>query len=354
MLVINDTHLGVNRAGGTTPVSRLMLAEYTLQQFDSLISMADDYCLINGDLLDGFLVDNRTLQSVFRVLSAHLNGGLKKLYLARGNHDLSKDSTKLSSFDLLGFMLTEAFPGRVVVITEPKQIQWADGCGLVLPHAPNQDVFDTWLQRAPELAPAGSLLFVHANYNNGFAAEADHSLNVSPEQAAVLGEHFRRIVFGHEHQARNDTNGLVVVVGNQFPTSVSDCLGNDRKTALSVRGGELYPLVTWEAAGSFYQVDWSKTHMVPEGTQFIRVTGEASDEQASDVLEAISRLRKAHKAFVISNAVTINGQALDASALDAVEAVQQFNILDFLYDCLTPAQVDRLKGYAAEKENNNA
>lgn len=354
MLVINDTHIGIARAGGTTPISRALLGSYTLQQFDNLFTHNHDgYVLINGDLLDGFMIDNRTLQLVFQILRHHADN-LEQLYLARGNHDVSKDSTKLSSFDLLCFMLQQASPSRVTVITEPTRIEWPGGAGVVLPHAANQDLFDLWMAQAEEMAAGAQFLFVHANYDNNFAAEADHSLNVSAEQAAELHRTFRFVVFGHEHQASQHKGNGVLVVGNQFPTSISDCLGNDRKKALQLHGNVIHEVETWTAQGSYYECQWTQTHMVPEGSQFVRLVGEASDEQASEVLEAVSRLRKAHDAFVISNAVTINGRALDTSANDALEEVQKFSVLDFICEHMTEPQAETLRTLAAKRESNHA
>lgn len=354
MLVINDTHIGTSRAGGTTPVSRALLSAYALQQLDDLFEHDHDgVVLINGDLLDGFLVDNRTLQQTFQTLRRRAEQ-LQRLYLARGNHDVSKDSTKLSSFDLLGFMLLEALPDKVTVITEPARINWPGGAGVVLPHAANQDLFELWMEQAEQMADGAQFLFVHANFDNAFAVEADHSLNVSSSQAARLHQTFRYIVFGHEHQARQHKANGVLVLGNQFPTSISDCLGNDSKSALQLHGNVVRPVETWNAQGSYYQCDWSMTHMVPEGVQFIRLVGEASDEQASEVLEAVSRLRKAHNAFVIGNAVTINGRALDASANDALEEVQKFSVLEFICQHMTDSQAERLRTMAAKRENSNA
>ena len=356
MLVINDLHAGTNRAGGTTPVSRALLADYVFNNIDDLLKRSDDgYTLINGDALDGFLVDNRTLQRLFQSLSRFLSDPrCQHLYLARGNHDVSKDSTKLSSFDLLGFMLKELAPEQVTVITEPTRINWSGGSGVVLPHAPNQDTFEAWMARAEELADGSKFLFVHANYDNEFAVEADHSLNISADQAKQLNRTFRYIVFGHEHQARQNKGNGVIVLGNQFPTSISDCLGNERKVCMVLIGEDIHMEDTWKAQGSYYECDWSQVHMVPETAQFVRLTGEASDEQASEVLETVSTLRKSHRAFVIGNAVTINGRALDASASDALEEVQKFSVLDFICQHMTPEQAAALRAMAARRETDNA
>ena len=351
MLVINDTHLGVNRSGGTTPLTYATLLEYTHEQFDRLLDLGspDGCVLINGDLFDGFLVSNSVLLRTFKAISDRIDSGLiDKLYLARGNHDIARDTAKLSSFDLLGALLTEAFPQAVVVINEPTRISWGgDAQGWVVPHAPNQDIYQLWIDEVK--AQPAPFVFVHANWNNGFAAESDHSLNLSQEQCAALeAAGVSKIVFAHEHQQGTRPNG-VVIVGNQYPTSVSDCLGNTYKRALQIDGGQISEVVTWQDKGSYFEVDWTRLDLIPEDAQFVRIKGEADDEQSASVTEAVSALRKKHSAFVITNAVTVDGRALDVSALEAVEQVQRFDVIKFLFDNLKKEQADYLRPMLKER-----
>jgi metallophosphoesterase superfamily enzyme len=353
MLVLNDVHLGVNRSGGTTPLTHATLLEYTHERFDRLLDIGSiDRCtLINGDLFDGFLVSNAVLLRTYASICARLESGvILTLFLGRGNHDVSKDSTKLSSFDLLCALLVDAYPQRVVVIIEPTLIAWQesdDAQAWVVPHAPNQDIFDMWIEQVRnEPTP---FVFVHANYDNGFAAESDHSLNLSKEQCATLeAAGVRKIVFGHEHQQGTRPNG-VLIVGNQFPTSIADCLGNSYKRALEIDGGKITERETWTDKGSYFECDWAKLDQIPQDVQFVRIRGEATDEQAASVLEAISTLRKRHSAFVITNAVIVNGRSLDVSSMEAVEQVQTFDVLEFLYSNFDEDQVTYLKKLHKER-----
>src|SRR6266571_2250155 len=345
MLVINDLHLGVNRSGGTTPLTHATLLAYTHEKFEQLLDIGspDGHVLINGDLFDGFLVSNAVLLRTYAELAVRLGDGrIGMLYLARGNHDVSKDSTKLSSFDLLAALLTDSYPNSVIVINDPTMIAWGGGAeGWVVPHAPNQDIFDLWVSIVKD--DPTPFVFLHCNYDNGFAAESDHSLNITKEQCAALeAAGVSKIILAHEHQQGTRPNG-VVIVGNQFPTSVSDCLGNTYKRALQIDGGQISEVVTWEDKGSYFECEWSKLDQIPEDAQFVRVKGEASDEQAAAVLEAVSQLRKKHSAFVVTNAVVVNGRALDVSAIEAVEQVQQFDVTEFLFDNLSADQVDYLR-----------
>lgn len=357
MLTINDLHLGVHRTGGTTPLSYALLSNYAHDCFGQLIALVeqDEDLLINGDLFDGFVISNNDLVRTFNtILDAFRLGRIRKVILSRGNHDISKNTEKLSSFDVLGSMLTAALGiERVHVVIEHEVVTTDAGEVWVLPHLPNQDLFSLALDDiAGDPRP---YLFVHANFDNGFAEEADHSLNMSKVQAERLNRAgVKSIIFGHEHQQRQESSG-VFVVGNQFPTSIADCLGNNQKRALHVNQHSMLTIATWEDKGSYMEVDWNKLGTVPAEVEFLRVKGEATAEQAADVLAAVSALRKSHNAFVITNAVEVDGRSMDVSALEAVENVQRFDVLTFLKDNLDPAQraaVDAI--VATRKETEDA
>jgi hypothetical protein len=181
------------------------------------------------------------------------------------------------------------------------------------------------------------------------AAQTDHSLNITKEQCAALeASGVKHLIFAHVHQQGTHPNG-VLIVGNQFPTSVSDCLNNTSKRCLEIENGVIRERVTWEDKGSYFEVDWSRLDQIPEDAQFVRVKGEATDEQAAAVLEGISQLRKKHSAFVISNAVVVNGRSLDVSSLEAIEQVQAFDVTEFLFSNLSAEQRDYLRPMLKER-----
>src|SRR5580700_2756030 len=129
MLFTSDTHISPNRTGGTTPLTHATLMEYVHENFEKLLDIptTDGCVLIGGDLNDGFTIPNAAVLRTFNAFKTRLeSNAIRKLFLARGNHDLSKDTTKLSSFDLLGALLVDTYPQRVVVITEPTLIAWGE------------------------------------------------------------------------------------------------------------------------------------------------------------------------------------------------------------------------------------
>lgn len=339
--VINDLHLGVIRAAGTTPVTAYALRQFALEQFDMLLGRAADHdLLINGDLFDTDHIPYADLLEAYKMLAEWLisNPGCM-LYLPPGNHDLSKTMTTMSSQQFLCSLLKALTPSRVVVPVAGEAITVAGAPGWIIPHMPNQEQFDIELKKVPKV----KYLFLHCNFDNGFAAESDHSLNLSKEQATKLD--VERIVLGHEHQRTMGLTGKVMVPGNQFPTSVADCLGNKDKymTVITEDKFELVP--TWEGAGSFQRVNWRELGETDASAQFIRVEGEAADTEAPSVVSAISKLRKAHNAFVITNAVKIAGHD-DELVAESMEKVANFNVVHALMALLekkNPAWTAKVK-----------
>jgi len=98
--LIGDPHLGrVFRTG--VPTHRLgEREELVFQQFKHEIFEGDDDIIVMGDLFDTFTIDNTLLLKVADIFNA-LDARGKAIYILRGNHDLSRDSTRSSSFDVL-------------------------------------------------------------------------------------------------------------------------------------------------------------------------------------------------------------------------------------------------------------
>lgn len=324
LTVINDWHLGAVRSGGTTPASALQLREDLLRQGEEILENTNGDLLVNGDLFDGPDIPRADLLRAVRMFSNwSQNAGSGDLFLANGNHDLDKNSTRLSSFQFFAKLLCELHPDRVVHITEGTVLDQHDA--YVIPHVANQDLFNLELEKVP----ACRYLFVHANYDNQFAVESDHSLNLSKAQAEALPVEY--IVFGHEHQARTELGGKVVIVGNQFPSSISDCLGNCDKSLLVIEDGAYKLHTTWTAEGDYSAQDWRD---LQDTGRFIRVTGTATAAEADKVVTVLGRFRREAKALVITNAVKIEGVDDGAEMALSHEEVTSFNVLEALLEYL--------------------
>lgn len=361
-MILNDIHIGVQRQAGTTPMSQEALRTYLFTQLRStLAASTEDRLLVLGDLFDTFEVPPRDWIETFLILSEWLGhkpveGLARNLILVAGNHDHSPKASKVSSFQVLCRVLLESFRDqtRIVGIDEWAEI---DKGVIALAHCSNQDIFDQKLAEvlkastsADEWAKPHHLL-LHANFDNHFAVQSDHSLNVSEEQAKAFNAIGVTLVFAHEHQARRALDGGVVVLGNQWPTSVADCLGNDEKFAHTLVDGAITKVKTWGAdtSGAFARLDWRDlfTAQLSENVGFFRVEGTASSNEASDVINFVAKFRQQSSAFVITNAVKIDGLVQNEALPESFEAAKKFDVMEFIKGQLEPdeyAAVLKLQG----------
>ncbi|MFA5387945.1 MAG: metallophosphoesterase [Candidatus Paceibacterota bacterium] len=348
MKIFNDIHLSAARKTGTTQTSAAALKQFTFDSFEALLTLAgDDHVVINGDLFDAFDVDGADFIQAYTIIANWLvesAAQARRLTLICGNHDWSPKAGRVSAFHLLTHFLNARFGGRVQVIDFQSGFTrvWGEDNVFAIPHMPNQDLFDLELAKV-EPASGPAYLLLHANYDNNFAVEADHSLNVSADQAEALIEMGWMLVFGHEHQTKQAKGGKVVIVGNQFPTSVADCLDCTEKLYASIENNtlELHQNIAIDTI--FSRVDWRELADDP-GTPFIRVTGSAAAEEAADVVDAVALFRQKSSALVVTNAVKVEGMAeFDKLAEMSFESVSAFNVLEALLLELTEEEGAKVK-----------
>ena len=354
-LIISDTHIGVQRAGGTTPQSQQALRDYLRNSLESLLATENEWVVVNGDLFDKFTVDTSevllTCEIFYRWLGERPSA---KLTLISGNHDWSPRGHEVSSFHLLVAMLQMSSVGHRVLIrdhTNGFSTAGAIGCLNVfcIPHMPNQALFDAEIQSAAATPGKDWYLLLHCNYKNTFADHSDHSLNLSDDQVGALMEAGWSLIIGHEHIGYSLRGGRVLVVGNQFPSSVSDCLSNQTKHAVRLTDKGLELVQTWSRDGFYLEVDWRQIEE-GAGADFIRVTGEATSAEAAEVIKAISTLRQTSDAFVITNAVKVAGHDMSGEkAAESIENLKAFDVLSAIYENLNEAEVDTVRGLLCQE-----
>lgn len=343
MIILNDIHIGFSREGGTTPASREALRKYL---FAGLRQVFKDHeanhmtLVIAGDLFDAFEVDGRDWLGTFLLLNEWLTND-NGLVLVAGNHDWSPKGEKVSSFQ----MLAASLAGKACTVVNIDEFANLEGGVWAIAHCSNQDVFNMKMQELLGEVKAGDHVLVHANFDNNFAAKSDHSLNVSREMAYQFVEKGVTLLFAHEHQHREAFKGKVVCMGNQWPTSIADCLNNDRKLLHTLRNGVLVAHETWAAdqnfsAGTsgFEEINWRELDK-PTKAGFIRVVGEAMANEASDVINAIAAYRKGSDAFVIANMVKIAGIAEATALPEQFEAVARYDVMNYIEQNVTPDEM---------------
>lgn len=348
-LVLNDTHLGVSRVAGTTPETAKQLRRYLQDEFARMLNLGYGRVIINGDLTDEFDIPLSEALDIYAMLDNYMSeNDSNEVILAAGNHDLSKDSSKLGTVQFIGSLLEMKYPGRFGLVTQPATVEDFH----IIPHVVNQARFDLALEQVPDC----KYLFLHCNYDSPFAAEAEHSLNLSREQGKALTARGITVVLGHEHQGRTAWKGKLIVVGNNFPSSCSDCMAHGdgqldgKKYALVIDDKGHHLIETWQQAGNFAQVDWHFVEKWSGPEKFIRVNGNAEASEAADVIKAIANFRKGSQAFVVTNAVKI-AQLVDTDSLEvSAEDVRNVDVISMLLDSLTEEQAAVVRQLMEEKE----
>lgn len=315
MITIHDLHLEALRSAGTTPRSALALRRFGMNRFKHILHNICEDLVIQGDLFDSHTVPISAVIEVMQLLTEWLNRG-HRLILMPGNHDLSTDSSKMSSFQALGKLL-DGHPN----VTYLNGGGWVDeALGVYgISHVPNQDLFDMELAKVPKCR----YLLVHCNYDNDFAKEADHSLNLSAEQLNTIPADV--VYFAHEHYYREDRRGKVFIGGNQFPMSISDCLHKEMKCMHRLGAKGIERIETWSES-DYAELDWRS----PEATdaRFIRFIGTATQEEAPAMLDIVNRYRRASEAFIITSAVKImSSDGTEELVLSSTEDLKAFDVM---------------------------
>jgi predicted phosphodiesterase len=260
----------------------------------------------------------------------------KKLALVRGNHDWKPSGeNRYSSFDLITSILKQHFPEQVTVastVTEWKQF-------VLVPHLANSDILNLEISKLKDVS--NKVVVFHANVGNFFAAETQHSLNLTMEQVEDLVSRDNLVIFGHEHQYRSLVSGRCVVLGNTAPSSIADCIGSPFKYAAIVSGTEYELIPAWDHLNSYIEADWRDLTNI-DGYNFIRVVGNATALEAAAVIKAVSQLRQRSEAFVITNSVRVEGQDMTMNT-ESIESIKAFDVMGAIYAELNEREIETVK-----------
>lgn len=331
MIVVSDLHIGASRSAGTTLDSSKALRQYLLESFYRILDTVNEDLVLLGDVFDSGQIPMSDLLDTYVSLDKWLIRGFK-LVIVNGNHDLHTDSSRMSSLQFLAALL--ANNPNVKHISRGQSI--TDEI-YVIPHVVNQDLFDFELSKVPDC----KYLLLHCNYAN-YHATGDHSLNLSEDSAEACKAKY--IVLGHEHYYREELRGKVFIAGNQFPSSVSDCLHKTDKfmTRLADKPERI---MTWAKKG-YAEIDWRN----PEASdaQFIRFVGHCKPDEAAEMANVIAAYRRSSDAFVITNAVKV-GEDTEGAELElaSLEAINKFNVMDALKEYLSVEDVKILESLNA-------
>ena len=214
----------------------------------------------------------------------------------------------------------------------------------------NQDLFTQEL--ADVLKQNPKYVFLHANYDNKFAAQTDHSLNVSADTALEFAKAGTTLVFAHEHKKRQIDN--VHIIGNQIISSIADCLGDDTKQYVVLDDTGLQYVTYQQIADCFAEIDWTASE-IPE-KHFLRISGDAdhtesaatiSQSEAAATISTLKNIRQKSEAFVVTNSIRI--KSLSNEKLAEVDDVKKYDVKELVASRLPESLKPRFEEVVALK-----
>jgi len=324
-LLISDPHMGLTRKSGVTADSlRLFEAMKATALESTMFEHQDKEVVITGDLFNGSLVSQEAVLRVSQILRTHP----KKIWVIAGNHDLSNDKAKMSSLEFLHYLLEG---DNVEVVFKPTVLPTDSGTKIVMvPHLSNQELFNAAIASVD-----ADILITHCNYENPFAVDKDHSLNLTKEQA----KKFKLVISGHEHNASK--RGNVCMLGAFAPCAVNEAATPKQTFILDGASMRLrtLPNQAQDELCSYGEVDWRQVENAPN-REFINVIGEATTEEAPTVLNAIANARRKSSASMIKNSVTVESISLGSLEEASFESVDTWEILEKM---LAPKHKEHLR-----------
>lgn len=122
---VGDVHLGRKYVNGVPIHMRGTIERMQREKFVELLNLPDrEWHVLVGDLFDSFIVDPSDVDFAANAILGAARKHTNRLYiLLGGNHDESKDLTKISSFENLQLVLREANLKNVRIIDDPEVIE---------------------------------------------------------------------------------------------------------------------------------------------------------------------------------------------------------------------------------------
>lgn len=256
----SDPHIGLQRQAHTTAMSAARWRKKLFETSDEILNTAGRVSICLGDLFDSHSNDEQSI-SLGYALASRTN------VILAGNHDVDNRRDKLSSLQLISEIFddmgVDSLDTRILSTTYGERNSYQtdyDGTIFVfVPHVANRDLFELSLQYAEKQAdryngtPKSRILCLHCNYDlpEGFS-KADTTLNLTQERAYKLLATFHRILIGHEHTPRQDSQtDRIQLLGSVFPTSFGD-ISDKFYWEYDTETGTLTPHLCWFAEEGFY------------------------------------------------------------------------------------------------------
>lgn len=222
---LGDPHLGRKFLAGVPLERRGEREREQREWFHSEvvpIKLGRDFHVTMGDLFDSFQVDNETVEFAYRTYreASWRNPSIQYIILA-GNHDLSKDKTKVSSFQIFAELCRD-LPNVKVVWQTIYQKTVDDLNFLFVPYSPFHNSNEQIRLEMPKFKTIEDFKFVAFGHWDveDYGRDPEETLGLIP------WDHFKPdqcegVITGHDHHRRryvhNDVE--VFVTGSMLPYS---------------------------------------------------------------------------------------------------------------------------------------
>lgn len=222
----SDPHEGRELKSNTTPASRALLQSQLHAHAMQAATLAHPMgWAVAGTLCGGDLFDTDSNPEHVLLQGAAV-AGLCDLVMG-GNHDVVNIVGRESSLSALALLTGRE---RFVMPPGPGQVRYqhwqvGDVDVFSVPHHSLQQHFELALDKAAAEASKSptsrKLLLLHCNYHLTMGV-GENDLNLTDAKARLLLKTFDFIVLGHDHRARFECEGRLLILGNTHPTSFAD------------------------------------------------------------------------------------------------------------------------------------
>lgn len=218
---IGDVHLGRVYANGVPLHMRGTMENLQREKFKTLLAIDTvEFTVLVGDLFDSFVVDPADVDfAANSLLSAARGSPNRRFVVLGGNHDESKDLTRVSSFDNFKLIVSEAKLPNIDLIVEPRTIE---GLGFI-----SWSAKYSAKELAEKLVAQGKQLdAVFGHWDVVLPSHANHYNMVPTEQLKTIT---KKVVTGHVHKPEViERDGIeLTLVGSILPLAHGEEIPED-------------------------------------------------------------------------------------------------------------------------------
>lgn len=229
--VIGDPHIGKSFKQGVPKDILGKREQMSLDLLKELLHSNVNYIIIVGDLFDKFQVDVTTFYKVLMLLEeASKNNPNTKFIFLNGNHDLSKESEKISSFQLLQNYIDrhqDISNIRVILSKQEEPILKLSDEGIALGlfhYNPFMSIDEEYTD--DELQIDSVLYPIKIAFGHWETIDFNSDVFINRQVPIKVLKYFDYVVTGHEHRPKvTITNNVpILTVGSMLPYAFSEQL----------------------------------------------------------------------------------------------------------------------------------